>query len=411
MPWREIRSPVSTPKFMRINCTSGFCMRSSKSSLRMCRSSFLSWTSRISSRLPRKYAHAARSFSRWETPQTTSQRIPTSMLRSVKLLRKTNNMKRKVKIHDTLISCIISETASRKVPCNNNVNMDSTSVGKLSISGKDLECSLKIIPNRYTRMKSITAVMATERSASEMPLSIVRISGAKRKRRATLVSRVSRSSFMKRRMVSSPKAAALVSSPLMRNTGSITKFSPTIMATKNVSKQNQLSSRHSRRGSKARNRTINSAMKAMLKKCSTTWKPGSACQIVGALLKLASTPNHNEFRMITTRVHIKKAPCWEILAHFFWHVEPAWISLGCSWTSSIDAPVLWWNWLKFIRYLLPVSSEQATSPNFRPIHSHHVSRRVLRILLVFLVMGSYWIMSTKNSSMGVCFILPVFSRT
>mmetsp|Transcript_77846 Transcript_77846/g.241255 ORF Transcript_77846/g.241255 Transcript_77846/m.241255 type:complete len:226 (-) Transcript_77846:289-966(-) len=149
MPWRERRSSVSTPKFLRIICISGLRMSSSKSSLLMCRSSCLSCTSRMSSKWCFKYPTAAWSFSRLFTLVATSQRMPISMFNMVRLLRNTKTMNMNVKIQEiSNISNTTSATASRNAPCSSSTNIDSTTVGNSSRSGYDFDCILNTIPKR-----------------------------------------------------------------------------------------------------------------------------------------------------------------------------------------------------------------------------------------------------------------------
>mmetsp|Transcript_37493 Transcript_37493/g.84544 ORF Transcript_37493/g.84544 Transcript_37493/m.84544 type:complete len:281 (-) Transcript_37493:974-1816(-) len=150
MSLRDTRSSASTPKFDRIMCISGLRIRSSNSSLRMLRSSFLSWTSSMFSRLRFRYACAACSFSLLWTVVTTSQTIPISMLSTVKLLRKTKTRKRNVSMGDSSRTAgSSSATASRNVPCRSSHHMHSyTPLNFLLRFGSGSACVLKMIPKR-----------------------------------------------------------------------------------------------------------------------------------------------------------------------------------------------------------------------------------------------------------------------
>mmetsp|Transcript_53823 Transcript_53823/g.149405 ORF Transcript_53823/g.149405 Transcript_53823/m.149405 type:complete len:213 (-) Transcript_53823:1016-1654(-) len=144
------RSSASTPKFVRIIYISGLRMSNSNSSLRTCWSSSLSWTSRMSRKLVFKSSTASRSCSRLDTLVTTSTRIPISMFKIVKLLRKMNTRNKMVNTTDSSLSTgTSSDTASRKVPCNSKYTIETPTCENLGLSSSDASaCVLKMIPKR-----------------------------------------------------------------------------------------------------------------------------------------------------------------------------------------------------------------------------------------------------------------------
>mmetsp|Transcript_70119 Transcript_70119/g.157016 ORF Transcript_70119/g.157016 Transcript_70119/m.157016 type:complete len:210 (-) Transcript_70119:67-696(-) len=186
--------------------------------------------------------------------------------------------------------------------------------------------------------------------------------------------------------------------------------SPTMRMTKVPSNTNQLSRRQSRLTRYAAHRMTSSTKKRTPKVCSATWKPTSASQIVACWLELASMPSQTELRITS---NIVMAANQELLAIFAQQPDSWYRSTSLSSRRSRFFRLLaciCWYCKNFIRRGRPVS--RAIHSPFRPRRQRCQQeswprRRMLRTLFVT---GSCWIMSTKNNSMGVLFILPALSR-
>mmetsp|Transcript_3631 Transcript_3631/g.8351 ORF Transcript_3631/g.8351 Transcript_3631/m.8351 type:complete len:255 (+) Transcript_3631:651-1415(+) len=253
-------------------CISGLISKSSNSSFWMRRSPSLSWTSRISSRLAFRKDTAAWFLSWFVTFVTTSQMIPISMFRRVKLLRNMKIRKSKIMSHDSArISVTLSDTASRKVPWISSTHIDSPTFGNVAASlGWPSACVLKMMPKTYVRTMSSTTVTATERKARVKPLMSVITSGTSRRSRATRPILVSRRSRSMRRTDRLPMAGSDTLLPDKSQIGSMTQVSPTMSTTRTKSKQNQGSVKHRRRFFRAQKRMMSSIVKDAPKVCSTT---------------------------------------------------------------------------------------------------------------------------------------------
>mmetsp|Transcript_59805 Transcript_59805/g.106318 ORF Transcript_59805/g.106318 Transcript_59805/m.106318 type:complete len:223 (-) Transcript_59805:141-809(-) len=207
------------------------------------------------------------SFSTAATAFTTSQRIPMSMFMTQREPPTINTMKRPATMKlSRPISDQTTVKLSRNVPWISKVYMECWILLKyfrpLEVPS---ETCLKMMEKMYMSISRSVSVSPTDLVAAKMPLSMIRSSGNARSIRASLDNRRSRSN--RRRLACPPKPEP---PPWMRITTLITHVSPTIKATRQLSKTNHGSCNPLESFAKAMYRTNHSKEKKAQKKFSAT---------------------------------------------------------------------------------------------------------------------------------------------
>mmetsp|Transcript_69383 Transcript_69383/g.166360 ORF Transcript_69383/g.166360 Transcript_69383/m.166360 type:complete len:253 (+) Transcript_69383:1129-1887(+) len=247
-------------------------MSKSNSWLLMARSLFRSWHSSNSSSVLFRNCTAACSRSASATELTTPHKMPMSMFKMVKLLKKMKTKKRKTsKPLSWPIKSSFSAGESKSVPCSSNSIIASGTVGIISANlASSPACILKMTPNKKRSMNSNIKVTNTDRVAAAIPFNNVITSGTTRTSLAILPRRVRRT---KRAALNASRPAAGASPPgLFTSKSAIgsAQVSAIMRMSKTESKTNQKSCMQFFFSLKAPKRIISSMLKNTQKQLSIT---------------------------------------------------------------------------------------------------------------------------------------------